>query len=82
LLNNNANVNVRERRRGKMPLHYAVMHGHADCARILIEHKADINALSFEKQTPLHDAVIAGSEDCVKLLIDNNAIIFVKDCTD
>lgn len=43
LLNNNANVNERDIE-GKTPLHTVIQKGYLDCAQLLIERGADVNA--------------------------------------
>jgi len=36
------------------PLHFACQAGFADCAELLLDKNADIDALDASKETPLH----------------------------
>ena len=58
---------------GWTPLHYAASGGHADIARILLEHSAYIDAESPNGTTPLMMAAMYGTADVVKLLIEQGA---------
>ena len=39
---------------GMTPLHFACQAGFADCAELLLDKNADIDALDASKETPLH----------------------------
>jgi uncharacterized protein len=65
---------------GFTPLHFAVMGGHVDAARSLLEAGADPNAMSrhrFVKVRPLHTAcaleVSVENPDVVRLLVEHGA---------
>ncbi|HUW31747.1 MAG TPA: ankyrin repeat domain-containing protein [Planctomycetota bacterium] len=57
------------------PLHAAAAHGHAEAARILLAHGADVDAKDSSGAMPLHLAARCGHKDVVRLLLDNNAAI-------
>ena len=54
--------------------------------RLLLSHKANVNAVDYRKRTPLHLAVNAcpatadASCEIVSLLIEHGADLFAKDC--
>ncbi|HEX8989609.1 MAG TPA: ankyrin repeat domain-containing protein [Rhodocyclaceae bacterium] len=60
-------------------LHYAAYSGRLDIARLLIEHKADLDAPAPNGQTPLMLAAGAGFIDIVKLLVDSDADMDAED---
>ena len=68
-------IDQRSYSKGLTPLHYAVLAGHIDVMKCLIEHGAEINALSKVGTTPLHLAVKSGNIDVAKVLIDLGADI-------
>lgn len=47
------------------PLHLAAAMGHENCIRILVELKANINALDTKGRTPLHCATEEGHENYI-----------------
>jgi ankyrin repeat protein len=49
LIENKANVNQKDAW-GDTPLHKSVVNGHTEAAKILLEAKADINALVLQKK--------------------------------
>jgi ankyrin repeat protein len=56
------------------PLHLACLHGHTECAKILVQRGADMSTLSgFLDKSPLHLACEYGHYHCVKILLDNGA---------
>jgi ankyrin repeat protein len=63
---------------GSSPLHLAAHKGHEHNARILLEHKADINARTKSGWTPLHVAVRNGREAVARILINENADLNAK----
>ncbi|WP_257264753.1 ankyrin repeat domain-containing protein [Endozoicomonas sp. ONNA2] len=55
------------------PLTIAIESGQIDCARVLIDHKADVNAADQQGQTPLHIAVENGHVHCLNQLVSHGA---------
>jgi ankyrin repeat protein len=55
------------------PLKWACLRGSAECAKMLLEAKADPNATNVCFETPLQEASFAGQVECVKLLIAHKA---------
>jgi cytohesin len=74
LLKRGANPNAKNEH-GWTPLHRAAYRGHADVARLLLEHGADANAKSKDSffPTPLHLAAAVGHVDVTKLLLEHGA---------
>jgi len=67
---------------GYTPLHAAVIRGHSQVAKLLLDSKADINALSQgadSNSTPLLAAVVANNTEMVKLLIAKKADMEIAD---
>jgi hypothetical protein len=58
---------------GARALGLACYSGHTECARLLIDHKADVNAKDFDGFSALNDAASGGHLSCVKLLVQNGA---------
>ena len=55
------------------PLHLAVSLRQTDAVRLLLEHRADVNALDKRGQTPLHVAVMTHNEEIADLLVAGGA---------
>ena len=74
LIDNGADVNVRDDKTGWTVLMWATQRGHTDIAKQLIDNGADVNA-NYNGQTALGLASTKswGREDIMKLLIDNGA---------
>jgi ankyrin repeat protein len=66
---------------GWTPLHLAGHFGRTDSARVLLEHGADLGALSHNRNgnTALHAALAGRQEDTTKLLIERGADVTVTD---
>ncbi len=64
------------------PLHYAAASGHLAIVKMLLDHKADVNAKSQGGQTPLFMAVERDRLEVAKLLLANRANPNVKASTD
>ncbi|KAM3962525.1 LOW QUALITY PROTEIN: transient receptor potential channel pyrexia [Aphomia sociella] len=61
---------------GRTGLHLSCLVGSEECAKLLLQHKADPNrwdSYSDRKATPLHCAASAKSLECVKVLIEYGA---------
>jgi hypothetical protein len=58
---------------GFTPLHWAAENGRAGCARVLLEHRAQTEALCKRGFTPLAWAAFRGHLECVQLLVENGA---------
>jgi ankyrin repeat protein len=69
LLEKDADVNAKENRQQNTPLMWALGENHADVARVLIEHKADIHARTATGFTPLLFAAQQGDQGSVEMLL-------------
>lgn len=58
---------------GLSPLHFAVRHGYADAAALLLDSGADINQVSGDSTSPLLMAIVNGHFDLAKVLLDRGA---------
>lgn len=58
---------------GGYPLHYAAMYNRTDCARMLVEAGANVNA-SYDGFTPLDVALSVGAVDCAGYLASVGAV--------
>ena len=69
LLNNNANVNPKDKD-GDTPLHSSSMNGHLEITKLLVNRGADINTKNERLgATCLHAASFSGHEDIVDFLV-------------
>ena len=64
-----ADVNMKDQA-GFVSIHHAVMHGHLDMVKLLINNNADINIDSASGMTAIMLAVDMGHEDIVKTLCE------------
>lgn len=85
---NAVNVNATLGKHGMTPLHVACRHGAdkhrvADCAKLLIEYGAHVNAQDHHNRTPLHMACLLHNEEAAEtvaqLLIENGASVDMVD---
>ena len=60
-------------------LRYAVVHGHLECVKNLVETGANINEKDDDDKTPLHYAAVGGRLECMEFLISNGSKIDEKD---
>eukprot|EP00456_Euglypha_rotunda_P029989 TRINITY_DN23452_c0_g1_i1.p1 TRINITY_DN23452_c0_g1~~TRINITY_DN23452_c0_g1_i1.p1 ORF type:complete len:186 (-),score=26.48 TRINITY_DN23452_c0_g1_i1:11-568(-) len=79
LISSNARVNTKNKF-NLNALHFAAIKGQSAVAGLLLQYKADVNALSGLKQqqlqtTPLMEAVNSGSEAVVRVLLEAKAEI-------
>lgn len=58
---------------GMTALHWAVHHGNAEIARLLVDAKADVKAANRYGVTPLSTACVNGNEEIVRLLLEAGA---------
>lgn len=79
LVKNPSSVNTRNGSRCT-PLHLATKRGHLHIVGILLEFKADVNAVDCLNSTPLHEAVKANDYATARLLIEHKAVVAVQDC--
>jgi len=57
-----------KRHDGQRAIHMAAKKGSADCIRLLLKHKVDVNALAYEKDTALSYAELYKHTEVIKLL--------------
>jgi hypothetical protein len=58
---------------GRTALYWACCYKYTECARLLIDHKADVNAKDINGWSVLHTAALQGHLSCAKLLVQNGA---------
>lgn len=58
---------------GFTPLHLAALMGNEKLVKMLLDHKADVNARASQERTPLHLAITVASPAVVKTLVDGGA---------
>lgn len=63
-------------------LHLACEFAHVECVRLLIEHKANIQAKNMKSQMPMHMAAKSQSVDCIDMLIKAGADVNARDIDD
>jgi ankyrin repeat protein len=63
---------------GWTALHHVAKRGSLECAKLLIEHKAEIDATTDKNETPLHIAAQNSCYEIVQLLIEYKADINAK----
>jgi len=79
LLDYGTNVDVRYRRSGLIS-HYASSEGNTEVVRLLMQYKADVNAIfPSYNGTPLHLASICGHEKVVMVLLEHGASVNALD---
>lgn len=76
LLGRGANPNIASNNQFKVaPIHSACAISNYNITKLLIQHRADVNAKQMQGVTPLHSAAYNGQTKLSKLLIDNGADI-------
>lgn len=68
----NININIKNKE-GNTPLHLAALDDQIECARILLDHGADINARNYIYSTPLHLAATVDNDNAARILLDYGA---------
>ena len=58
---------------GETALHCAAFWGRYEIAKLLIDHGADVNALTDRRSTPLHDAARMSNAKLARLLLEKGA---------
>jgi len=71
LINNGANINIRETGSGRTILFNFIRRGNLDLVELLIENGADINIKNKSDSTPLFSAISKKREDIIRLLIES-----------
>jgi hypothetical protein len=64
---------------GFRSLYWACFRGHTECARLLIDHMADVNAKSNSGTSALHEVANMGQMGCAELLVQNGADVKCQD---
>ena len=64
---------------GRTPLFYAIEHGHAKFASVLIESGAEVDIADNNGYYPMHLAAMQGQEESLKVLLTKGAKVSVKD---
>jgi hypothetical protein len=64
---------------GESTLYCACFKGHTECVRLLIDHKANVNAKDKDGNPALHGAAYFGRMGCAKLLVQNGADVKCQD---
>jgi hypothetical protein len=67
------NVDEYKHRYGWWALWHACCAGHTECARVLIDHGADVHAQRENDEYILHTAALRGNLGCAKLLVQHGA---------
>jgi hypothetical protein len=75
LINSGCPVNEKDHLKGYSALHYAVLHNHPKITAFLLSRRADINAISSDKNTPLHLSCANGCVETTKILLEHKALI-------
>jgi hypothetical protein len=58
---------------GRSTLYCACYKKHTECVRLLIDHKANVNAKNINDDSALHGAATMGNMGCAKLLVQHGA---------
>lgn len=75
LINKGANVNAKGSGNDWTPLHSAVYGAHKDLVKLLLDKKADPNAVTTTQWTAMHSAASEGQVPIISLLLDAGANI-------
>jgi ankyrin repeat protein len=69
-VNNGADINAMEDKRGWTPLMLATLYGHLDIVKVLVEKGANVSAKGKDGRTPI---MVAWSKDTVEFLKQHGA---------
>lgn len=78
LIEQGAQVNIRESHRKPTPLHFAVAYEKLEVAALLLAKQADVNAQMENDETALHIAAAHNNSALVDLLVKNGADVLAK----
>ena len=79
LLAAGADPNIADNVKRCTPLHMCARRGHVDAATVLLDNRADIEAVDINGQTPLRRAVNCRKREIVRLLIERGANVDAVD---
>ncbi|KAH8310961.1 hypothetical protein KR044_003591 [Drosophila immigrans] len=79
LLSSGCSVHQGNPQNGRTPLHLAFYHGHLPSARILLNKKAQLEAVDCNGMTPAHCAVDANQLEMVKFALESGANLEARD---
>lgn len=71
-------IESRDNGNGNYPIHIAAQNGHHDLVKLLIERKANLNAVNMKGNTAFHMAIEYDYYESCKLLMDAGADITIK----
>lgn len=81
LVNEGANVNVRDDINDMTALHYAAQQESNDCLAFLMRQEGiEVDPITIRSRTPLHFACMVGNEKGLQMLINMQANIEARDC--
>ncbi len=70
LLEKKADVNLADKRWGQTALHFAAFEGSDDCARMLVNHGANVNLRDRDNDTPVMLAIRFHRDDIAQMLLN------------
>ena len=74
-------INVRDKKNGMTPLHWAANGGKLECMKLLLEHGGEVNISdSQDNITALHIVCARGFSACAQLLLDHSANVNALSC--
>ena len=79
LIEDGANIEIKDKKNGSTPLLWACQSGHTNVVKILLQNNANVFATSFCKKTSLHFASQSGNAEIVQILIDKGAHVDIKE---
>ena len=82
LIEDGADIEMKDRKHGSTPLLYACQNGHIKIVKILLRKGANLIASNFSKKTALHFAAQSGQVDLVDILVKEGLEVDSKDKND